>query len=164
MRLVQNVTIPTYDTIRYHYLMELLLTTQKPVLVFGEGASGKSSFIKDTLFHQMKQYAQKYFVDHGTCSHYTDVVASKLTIERNLEIKKINPGTKDDLGNTMNSAMIEAASDTGRLKPPGDQHKLIVYYEDMHMSKLDKYGDMPGLEVIRDLLTTRSWYSGTHKS
>lgn len=87
-RLVQNVTIPTYDSIRYQYIMELLLTTQKPVLVFGEGASGKSSFIKDTLFHQMKQYAQKYFVDHGTCSHYTDVVASKLVIERNLEIKK----------------------------------------------------------------------------
>ena len=50
MRIVQNVYVPTYDSIRYNYVMELLLTTGKPVLVFGEGASGKSSFIKDMMF------------------------------------------------------------------------------------------------------------------
>ena len=33
--------------------MELLLTTQKPILIMGEGASGKSSLIKDMLFVQM---------------------------------------------------------------------------------------------------------------
>lgn len=50
-RLIQNVTIPTPDSIRYNYIMELLLTTQKPVLVFGEGASGKSGLIKDMMFN-----------------------------------------------------------------------------------------------------------------
>lgn len=57
MRLVQNVTVPTYDSIRYNYIMELLLTSQKPILVFGEGASGKSSLIKDMLFTQSLQFA-----------------------------------------------------------------------------------------------------------
>jgi len=52
-RLIQNVTIPTYHSIRYNFVMEMLLTSQKPVLVFGEGASGKSSLVKDMLFVQM---------------------------------------------------------------------------------------------------------------
>ena len=34
-RLIQNVVVPTYDSIRYNYLMELLLTTQKPILIMG---------------------------------------------------------------------------------------------------------------------------------
>lgn len=52
-RLIQNIMIPTYDTTRYNYVMELLLTTQKPILVMGEGASGKSCLIKDMLFVQL---------------------------------------------------------------------------------------------------------------
>lgn len=59
---------------------------------------------------------------------------------------------------------MEAFGDTGRLKPEGKKHKLIVYLEDIHLAKTDKYGDLPGLEVLRDLLTTREWYSTAHKS
>ena len=54
--------------------------------------------------------------------------------------------------------------DSGHLRPEGDKHKLIVYLEDIHFAKTDKYGDYPGLEVLRDLLTTREWYSTAYKS
>ena len=64
----------------------------------------------------------------------------------------------------MTSMQMDAFSDTGRLKPEGENNKLIVYFEDLHMAFKDKYDDLPGLEVIRDLLTTREWYSTTHKS
>lgn len=66
---------------------------------------------------------------------------------------------KDDQNN-----LLEFNTDTGRLKPEGDNNKLIVYIEDIHLAKTDKYGDLPGLEVLRDLLTTREWYSTSHKS
>ena len=71
---------------------------------------------------------------------------------------------RDDQGKTMNSVQMEAYTDSGRLKPEGDNNKLIVYLEDLHLAKTDKYGDMPGLEVLRDLLTTREWYSTNNKS
>lgn len=32
------------------------------------------------------------------------------------------------------------------------------------MTHMDKYGDKPGLEVMRDLLCTKEWYSSTRKS
>ena len=72
--------------------------------------------------------------------------------------------THDEMGKTMNSVMKEVAADTGHLKPPGDKSKLVVYFEDLHMSKIDKYGDVPGMEVLRDLLTTKEWYSTMRKS
>ena len=104
MRIVQNLQVPTYDSIRYNYLMELLLTTQKPVLVFGGGASGKSALVKDTLFAQMLVYARNYFVEHVTCSHHTKALAVKGAIERNLEIKKRDVSeNRDELGKTLNS-------------------------------------------------------------
>ena len=165
MRIVQNIYVPTHETIRYNYILELLLTSQKPVLVFGEGASGKSSMIKDMLFSQMLAVSQDYFIEHVTCSHHTNALALKNGIERNLTVKKRElQDDKDDMGKTMNSVMREVAQDTGHLKPPGDEHKLIVYYEDLHMTWIDKYNDLPGLEVMRDLLTTREWYSSQRKS
>ena len=165
MRLVQNVHIPTYDSIRYDYVMELLLTTQKPVLVFGEGASGKSSLVKDMLFAQSLQFAQSYFVEHLTCCHYTSALALKNGVERNLEVKRQEVAEdKDEMGKTMNSVMREVAADSGHLKPPGDNHKLVVYFEDLHMTRFDKYNDVPGLEVMRDLITTKEWYSTARKS
>lgn len=165
MRIVQNLMVPTYDTIRYNYLMELLLTTQKPVLVFGAGACGKSALVKDTLFAQMLVYARNYFVEHVTCSHHTKVFAIKGSVERNLEVKKREVSeNRDELGKTMNSVQMEVAADSGHLKPPGDRHKLIVYLEDLHLTWIDKYQDTPGAEVLRDLLTTREWYSTQRKS
>ena len=165
-RLIQNIVIPTYDTIRYNYVMELLLTTQKPTMIMGEGASGKSSLIKDMLFVQILQFAQNFFIDHCTCSHMSSQTAIKRNIERSMMVKRSDIGedTKDDAGKTMNSIQIEAITDTGRLKPEGENNKLIVYFEDIHMAATDKYGDLPGLEVIRDLLTTREWYSSQYKS
>ena len=108
MRLVQNIFIPTYDTIRYNYVMELLMTTQKPILIYGEGASGKSSIIKDMVFSQMLQFSQNYFVEHITCSHYTKALAIKNAIERNLEVKK-QEIEEDDMNKTMNSVQREVA-------------------------------------------------------
>lgn len=76
----------------------------------------------------------------------------------------IGDDQKDDMGKTMNSIQREYITDTGRLRPEGENNKLIVYFEDLHMARTDKYGDLPGLEVLRDLFTTRAWYSSTHKS
>ena len=71
---------------------------------------------------------------------------------------------KDEMGKTMNSVQMDAITDTGCLRPPGDNNKLIVYFEDLHMNWIDKYGDIPGSEVLRDLITTGEWFSTLRKS
>ena len=93
-------------------------------------------------------------------------VAIKRSIERSMCVKRRDKGDdiKDEAGKTMNSIQLEAFTDTGRLKPEGENNKLIVYFEDLHMAKSDKYNDLPGLEVLRDLLTTQEWFSTSFKS
>jgi hypothetical protein len=50
------------------------------------------------------------------------------------------------------------------LKPAGNNSRLIVYLEDLHMTKLDNFGDQPAIETIRDFFTTRRWYSAETKT
>ena len=89
-------------------MMELLLTTQKPILVLGEGGSCKSNLIKDMCFSQIGQFAQHTFIEHVTCSHYTNSFTLKNAMEKNLETRKLeNVDKHDDMGKTMNSAQYQ---------------------------------------------------------
>jgi GTPase SAR1 family protein len=53
MRLLQNIYVPTMETVKVAFVMESLLTTQKPVAICGDGACGKTSMIKDFVFNQI---------------------------------------------------------------------------------------------------------------
>jgi len=164
MRLIQNIYVPTQQSVRFNYMMECLLTAMKPVVVVGEGACGKSALLKNFIFSEMNMFAQHTFTEHITCSHYTSCASFKTNVERNLETRKLEGvNTKDDMGKTMNSHMYEKAEDSGHMQPPGYNHKLILYLEDIHMTWKDKHLDQPALEVVRDLVTTREWYSTAKK-
>jgi GTPase SAR1 family protein len=41
------------ETVKVAFVMESLLTTQKPVAICGDGACGKTSMIKDFVFNQI---------------------------------------------------------------------------------------------------------------
>ena len=43
--------VATLETIKVAFVIESLLTTQKPVAICGDGACGKSSLIKDFIFN-----------------------------------------------------------------------------------------------------------------
>ena len=115
----------------------------------------------------MGAFAQNYFMEHITCSHYTNSFSLKLTLEKNLVTKKLEGiENKDEKGETMNSAQFELAQDSGVLVPPGEageNSKLIVYLEDLHMTWVDKHGDLPAVEVLRNYMTIGAWYSSEKK-
>ena len=123
-------------------MLELLTTAMKPVLVVGEGACGKSNLLKNFIYSEVNIFAQHTFTEHITCSHYTNSESLKSNIERNLITKKLqNISNKDEMGKTMNSHMYEKKVDSGHMNPPGYNHKLIVYLEDLHMTWKDVHGD-----------------------
>ena len=45
---------------------------QKPILVAGKGATGKSTLIKNFLFTQMSQFTKNVYADHLTCTYRTN--------------------------------------------------------------------------------------------
>jgi septin family protein len=70
------------------HTVEVLATTQQPMLMVGEVASGKSSFMKDFMNSQIYQYAKDVSTEHVTCSYHLDSVLFKEYIENHLEQKK----------------------------------------------------------------------------
>lgn len=61
---------------------------QRPVIICGQGATGKSTFVKDFVFNQVNVFTNKLLTDHLTCSNYMTAVTFKESFERNLETKK----------------------------------------------------------------------------
>jgi len=55
---IQNITVPTMQQIKLFYSIECLLVMQRPILVCGEGASGKSTFVKDLIFNQVNVFTK----------------------------------------------------------------------------------------------------------
>jgi hypothetical protein len=59
------------------------------MLMVGEVASGKSSFMKDFMNSQIFLYAKDVSTEHVTCSYHLDSVLFKDYIESHLEQKKV---------------------------------------------------------------------------
>jgi len=87
-RHVQNIYIPTKEICHMMHTVEVLATTQQPILMVGEIASGKSSFMKDFVNSQIYQYAKDVSTEHVTCSYHLDSVLFKDYTETHLEQKK----------------------------------------------------------------------------
>lgn len=147
MRLIQNIYVPTMETVKVAYVMESLLTTLKPVAICGDGACGKTSMIKDFVFNQIFLFTQGTYSDHITCSHYTNSDVLKSNIERNLEpiLVKLPEPLEPDVNNpkaiATASSLKPKIEETNLMKTPGEQTRLIVYLEDLHMTWIDQTGD-----------------------
>jgi hypothetical protein len=161
--------VPTIETVKVAFVMESLLTTQKPVAICGDGACGKTSMIKDFVFNQIFLFTQGTYSDHITCSHYTNSDVLKSNFERNLVPimvklpEPLQPEVKDPKTATT-SSLKPKQEETKIMKTPGEQTRLIVYLEDLHMTWIDQTGDQPALETIRDFLICKEWYSPNKKA
>jgi hypothetical protein len=88
-RLVQNLYIPTPEIVRMMHTVEVLVSTQQPIMVTGQAACGKSAFMKDFINSQIFVYAKDVSTEHVTCSHHLDSTTMKEYTERYLEVKKV---------------------------------------------------------------------------
>uniref|UniRef100_A0A5F8GEA1 Dynein axonemal heavy chain 12 n=1 Tax=Monodelphis domestica TaxID=13616 RepID=A0A5F8GEA1_MONDO len=56
---IQEIIVPTMDTIRYTFLMDLCLRNEKPILFVGPTGTGKSVYVKDKLMNHLER--DRYF-------------------------------------------------------------------------------------------------------
>ena len=118
-----DVLVPTVDTVRFGFIMELLLSVNRAVLFTGPTGTGKSAVAKHTLTSIQKNY--DYLPVFINFSAQTSSKRTQEMIEGKLEKRK----------KTLMSA------------PYGK--KVIVFIDDLNMPKLDRYGAQPALELIR---------------
>ncbi|XP_076603478.1 dynein axonemal heavy chain 1 [Chaetodon auriga] len=126
-----DIIVPTADTVRMSFLMDMLLTNKKPVLCIGPTGTGKTLTMSDKLLRNMPaEYITHFlmFSARTSANQTQDYIDSKLDKRRK-----------------------------GLFGPPIGKH-FIFFIDDLNMPMLETYGAQPPIELLRQWMDHGGWY------
>ncbi|KAI8909816.1 dynein heavy chain and region D6 of dynein motor-domain-containing protein [Gorgonomyces haynaldii] len=128
-----EMMVPTSDTIKYAYLLEVLVCNNYPTLFTGNSGVGKSVIAQDLLNRVGKN--KKFLNLNLNFSAQTNSLQTQQIMELKLEKKRKN---------------ISGA--------PTGFNKIVLFVDDLNMPKLDTYGSQPPIELLRQYLDFSGFY------
>jgi len=133
-----EIVVPTNDSVRNTYLMDLLLMNKKHVLMVGETGTGKTVNINQYLLGQST-------VDDRPINE------NCLPINITFSAQTSANMTQDMLDNKMEKRR-------KGIYGPSAGKQYIVYVDDLNMPKRETYGAQPPIEILRQWFDQAGWY------
>jgi dynein heavy chain, axonemal len=133
--LFQNIVVPTLDTTRLKYILELHMKMEKPVIFVGGAGTGKTAIVKD-YFSSLE--SEKFLTCNINFNSFTD----------SLSLQKVMEGPVDKR--------------SGKTYGPPTNMKLIYFMDDLNMPFVDTYGTQSPIALIRQLIDYHSCFDREH--
>ncbi|XP_008208864.1 dynein beta chain, ciliary-like [Nasonia vitripennis] len=130
---LQATLVPTGETVRIRFFMDLLMARRVPVMLIGGAGSGKSVIVADKL----SSLPDNYNVANVPFNYYTTSEMLQRVLEKPLEKK--------------------AGRNFG---PPGTK-SLVYFVDDLNMPEVDTYGTVQPHTIIRQHMDYGHWYDRT---
>jgi len=133
--LFNNLVVPTTETTRQRFLLDLHVKSKKGMLYVGTAGTGKTTVIKDYFTTLDKEKTLNASINFNS---YTDSKALQVVIESEVE-KRV-----------------------GRQYGPPLGKNLIYFMDDLNMPYLDKYGTQSPICLVRQIIDTKIVYDRDH--
>jgi len=120
-----NITVPTVDSVRLTYLVDMLAKNQHPVMLIGLAGTGKTTVAQEKL-RKLESDEWSYAVINQ--NSHTDALSLQLIIEQSIEKR------------------------AGKTYTPIGNKRHIFFIDDLNMPSLDKYGTQSPIELLCQLV------------
>jgi dynein heavy chain, axonemal len=127
-----DIIVPTVYTGQFDYLVHLLVTAERRVLVCGPTGVGKSVYMKRMLLKTLPK--TEYLPVFVAFSARTTAKQTQAIMEQKLERRR-----------------------KGVYGPPAGT-KCVIFVDDLNMPEVERYGAQPPLELLRQLADQGGWY------
>ncbi|BFZ08761.1 hypothetical protein BsWGS_11799 [Bradybaena similaris] len=129
---IREMLVPTVDTARYCYMMDLHIASGRPLLFVGPTGTGKSAYVSKKMMHDLPQ--DKYIASIITFS-----AQSSANQTQEIIMSKLDRRRKGVFG-------------------PRVGKTCIIFIDDMSMPQKEVYGAQPPIELLRQFVDHGHWY------